>query len=59
MPYFSSKNLLVGGTLHIFGREMRVIDYADQFTRDALQVQNESTFAMVKPDAFASLGRQS
>jgi nucleoside-diphosphate kinase len=56
VPYFNRKNLYVGGTVHIFGREMKVTDYGDQFTKNALKVQDESTFAMIKPDAFRHLG---
>ena len=48
--------MYVGGTVHIFGREMKVIDYGDQYTKNALQIENESTFAMVKPDALSNFG---
>lgn len=56
VPYFNKKNLYVGGTVHIFGREMKVTDFGDKFTEERLKVHGESTFAMIKPDALQNLG---
>ena len=56
VPYFNKKNLHVGGTVHIFGREMKVTDFGDKFTEERLKIQGESTFAMIKPDALQNLG---
>ena len=46
----------MGGTVHIFGREMKVTDFGDKFTEERLKVHGESTFAMIKPDALQNLG---
>jgi hypothetical protein len=35
---------------------MKVTGYGDKFTEDKFKVKDESTFAMIKPDAFGHLG---
>lgn len=35
---------------------MKVIDFGDKFTEKKFQIENESTFAMIKPNAFQNAG---
>ena len=56
VPYFSKKNLFIGGNVSIYGRQMKVIDFADKYTAKKFQIENESTFAMIKPNAFQNAG---
>ena len=36
---------------------MKIIDFGDQFTRNAFQTNSQKTFAMIKPDCFAQAGK--
>lgn len=36
---------------------MKIVDFADVFTRSKFQNVKEKTFAMIKPDAYASIGK--
>ena len=42
--------------MSIYGRQMKVIDFADKYTAKKFQIENESTFAMIKPNAFQNAG---
>ncbi|KAL3130446.1 hypothetical protein ABBQ38_008268 [Trebouxia sp. C0009 RCD-2024] len=48
--------LYVGAVITVYSRQLRVIDYADEFTRKSLSNRQERTLAMVKPDAVQHLG---
>ncbi|KAK7794837.1 hypothetical protein R5R35_002138 [Gryllus longicercus] len=52
----SLDQLYEGASLHIFGRLMTVLGFADDFTRNRLSLVKQRTFAMVKPDAVAHMG---
>jgi len=40
----------------IFSRKMKVVDYADVFTRKSLNVDTRKTFGMIKPDSYKNMG---
>jgi len=45
----------IGGAVTIYGRQLKIIDYADDFTRNQLGNKLERTLLMVKPDAVSKL----
>ena len=50
-------SLRKGSRLTVLGRQLLMVDYADDVTRSALEkVQAESTLALIKPDAYESIG---
>ncbi|KAG1680831.1 hypothetical protein FOA52_008164 [Chlamydomonas sp. UWO 241] len=51
------QQLFVGATVTIYSRLLKITDYGDEFTRSQIAPQSESTLAMVKPDAYAHLGK--
>ncbi len=47
----------VGSILTVFSRQLRIVGFADEFTRRKFESSRGKTFAMVKPDAYLSLGK--
>jgi nucleoside-diphosphate kinase len=47
----------VGSTLTIYSRQLKVVDYADVFTRQRFETQRSKTFAMIKPDCYNHVGK--
>ena len=41
----------------IYSRQLKVVDYADVFTRQRFEVQRSKTFAMIKPDCYNHIGK--
>ncbi|MCL4133011.1 UNVERIFIED_CONTAM: hypothetical protein GTU68_005282, partial [Idotea baltica] len=50
------KDLYVGNTVVILSRQLKIVDYADEFTRNEISRRRQRTFAMVKPDAVHRIG---
>ncbi|GMH39875.1 hypothetical protein BSKO_07779 [Bryopsis sp. KO-2023] len=49
--------LYVGGSINIYSRHLKIVDYSDDYTRIKLGTQAERTCALVKPDGVANLGK--
>ncbi|KAL6754216.1 nucleoside diphosphate kinase [Haematococcus lacustris] len=49
--------LFVGSTVTVYSRQLKIIDFGDEFTRSRMEAKSERTLAMVKPDAFKHLGK--
>ncbi|XP_060522393.1 nucleoside diphosphate kinase 7 [Cylas formicarius] len=52
----SLKELFTGGTVRVYGRQIKITDYADQRTRKFVGKTKEHTVAVVKPNLVAKLG---
>eukprot|EP01139_Manchomonas_bermudensis_P001583 Amastigsp_a2338_24.p1 type:complete len:378 gc:universal Amastigsp_a2338_24:1167-34(-) len=50
------EDLFIGATVTVYARQLHVIDYADEFTRQSVGAQIERTLAIIKPDAYISTG---
>jgi nucleoside-diphosphate kinase len=52
----------VGAVFTVFSRKLKVVDYADEFTRSKFVSKQKyidifiRTFAMIKPDALNNIG---
>lgn len=55
-PPLKSSELYPGSVVEVFSRQLKVVEYADDFTRAKLGVSIGKTFAMIKPDAFPEAG---
>ncbi|KAL0212028.1 hypothetical protein RCL1_005654 [Eukaryota sp. TZLM3-RCL] len=55
-PSITLKDLVVGNTLEIHSRQMKIVDYGDAFTRETLQGCREDTFMIIPPHAFEATG---
>ena len=57
IPSLSPSDLFIGATLTIYSRQLKVIDYADVFTRQRFEYKRSKTFGMIKPDCYNSIGK--
>ena len=53
----SPGDLYIGNSLDIYGRRYKIVDYADQSTKEQLFARKERTFALIKPDAYPHIGK--
>lgn len=49
-------DLYIGSIITILARQLKVIEYADDYTRNALETTRDRTLALVKPDAYSQVG---
>jgi nucleoside-diphosphate kinase len=49
--------LFLGGIVTVYSRQLKLVDYGDSFTRGCFAKAKESTFAMIKPDAYVHTGK--
>lgn len=52
----SLKDLYLGSIINIHARQLKITDYADQFTKNKLENTASKTYAMIKPDAIKRAG---
>lgn len=50
-------DLYIGSTITVYSRQLKVIEYADDFTYKTFTSARESTFGMIKPDAYLNIGK--
>lgn len=43
--------IYIGAVVNILSRQLKVIDFADEFTRSRLQSRKQATLALIKPDS--------
>lgn len=53
----SASDFFLGSKVVIMSRELEIVDYADQSTKQALQHQTQKTFAILTPDAYHNWGK--
>jgi nucleoside-diphosphate kinase len=46
-PALNVKDLYLGAVVTVYARQLKIIDYADVFTRSKFEVQKGKTFAMI------------
>jgi len=56
-PSVALKDLFLGAVVTVYSRQLKVIDYADVYTRQKFESQRGKTFAMIKPDAYNNIGK--
>lgn len=56
-PSIQLADLFIGATVSVYSRQLKVIGYADEYTRNKLGSKREETCAIIKPDAYAHLGK--
>jgi len=57
IPGFNIDDLYIGAKCTILSRVMKVTGYADLRTRRRFETSRSSTFAMIKPHAYAQMGK--
>jgi len=53
----SLAQMYIGSTVTVLARQLKIVDYADEHTRQQLESMKGRTLAMVKPDAYNNVGR--
>ena len=56
-PEIKSSTLYLGSDITIYSRQYKIVAYADEFTKKALEEIRTSTFAMILPPAYMSIGK--
>jgi len=56
-PSVGLKDLYIGATISIYSRQLKVVEYGDEYTTNKLSPKQEKTLAIVKPDSYAHLGK--
>lgn len=57
MPDLTWTDLYLGSIISVFSRQLKIVDYADVFTRTQFEEVKQKTFAMIKPDAYGNIGK--
>lgn len=57
IPSISLDDFFVGAQVTILSRVLKVTDYGDVHTRRKFEVDKSRTFAMIKPHAYANMGK--
>jgi len=57
VPSIQLKDFYIGAEVIIFGRKLKVVDYADTFTQGVFETSRKTTYGMIKPDAYLSIGK--
>lgn len=55
-PEIALTGLYIGAVVTVLARQLKVIDYADDYTRRALENRKGRTLALVKPDGYNHIG---
>lgn len=55
-PGLSLADLFLGNTITLFARQLKIVDFADAFTKSKFESRRSRTFALIKPDAYSHLG---
>merc|ERR550537_2128079 len=55
--HIQSEDLYLGAILNFYSRQVKIVEYADVFTRNDLEGKKSRTLALVKPDAYQHLGK--
>eukprot|EP00455_Lapot_gusevi_P023336 TRINITY_DN2425_c0_g1_i1.p1 TRINITY_DN2425_c0_g1~~TRINITY_DN2425_c0_g1_i1.p1 ORF type:complete len:405 (-),score=100.67 TRINITY_DN2425_c0_g1_i1:56-1171(-) len=56
-PSVGIRDLFIGSTITVYARQLRVVDFADEFTRKTFAVQSGRSVLVIKPDAFDASGK--
>lgn len=55
--HIQTEDLYLGAILNVYSRQVKIVEYADVFTRNDLEGNKSRTLALVKPDAYPHLGK--
>ena len=57
MPSVQLKDLYLGATITVYSRQLKIVEYGDNFTETTFQQTRQYTFVLVKPKALGFLGK--
>lgn len=50
------ESLYIGGTINLNARQLKLVEYGDEYTRRKFGSYKEKTLALIKPDAISKMG---
>jgi len=53
----SIDNMYIGATISVLARQLKLVEYADEYTKRELSNAKGRTLGMIKPDAYNNVGR--
>ncbi len=56
-PGVTIDELYLGAIITVYARQLKVVDYGDVFTRKQFECKRSRTLAIIKPDAYAHIGK--
>ena len=56
-PGVKIKDLFIGGTITIYSRQLKIMEYGDLFTKTHFENVRERTFTIIKPDVYTQTGK--
>ena len=56
-PGLNVEDLHIGSVITVYSRQLKITDYGDVATRKKFEGVRQRTFAMIKPDAYANIGK--
>ncbi len=51
------QDIFIGSIITVYSRQLKIVEYADVFTRSKFESDRQRTFAMIKPDAYTNTGK--
>ena len=56
-PSIALKDIFVGATLNVYSRQLKVVDFGDEFTKNMFSSQKGKSFLLLKPDVYLHFGK--
>merc|ERR1719331_1746360 len=50
-------DMYLGASVTVLARQLKIIEYGDEYTKKALEEKKCKTLAMIKPDAYNNIGQ--
>lgn len=47
----------MGAILNVYSRQLKIVDYADEYTRSKFDTQRGKALILITPDAYLSIGK--
>lgn len=57
VPTVQMKDLYMGATITVYSRQLKIVEYGDNFTENVFHETRQYTFVLVKPGALHFLGK--
>jgi nucleoside-diphosphate kinase len=55
-PSLMVEDLFLGATVVVYSRQLKVVEYGDEFTRKAFQQKSESALGIIAPEGYERMG---
>jgi len=55
-PSINLKDLFIGATVTVYSRQLKILDYGDEFTRSKLEIHKTRSIVIIKSSALGRLG---